>query len=665
MFSKLAVKNVVRSVRDYSVYFITLLFGVCVFYVFNSMESQTVMGYLGGGTSPYVQSILLLIDVISVFVSVVLAFLILYANTFMIRRRKRELGTYLLLGMERGKVSILLFLETLCIGLLALAAGLLLGVFLSQFISVFTAGLFSIHMTEWHFVFSPKAVGKTCLYFGVIFVLVMMFNSLSVSRCRLLDLMQAERSNQDLKLKSVGASVVMFLVGVALLIIAYAMLLQRGLFRVDGLFWLMLGLGSLGTLLFFRSLSGFLLRVCQRNKKLYYRGLNMFILRQFNSKINTTYVSMTVICLMLLLAIGITATSLGLNNTVEGLSSGKSPYDVSVYFWPSEGGAPAELEQWLAAGGFDPEEELEERMVYETAQVEFEPVRYELGGREVPLSSLSALSLSDCNALLALQGLPPLELGEDEYGLLWGTYEADYSLVKALWEDQPTLSVAGTTLTPQPGAETSAIIRTGTSRYESMLILPDQFLEGRPADSVVLVGNYPAGADVQAADARLEEAMHSLVPRDYESGDGGYGYGWDTRLGVYMDTMGSKILVLFIGIYLGIIFLLTSAAVLALQQLSQAADNAGRYRILARLGVEESMRDRSIYVQIFLYFFLPLALAVVHSIVGMTAANAAIAEVGHVDSVSSSVATAAFILVVYGAYFLATCAGSRRIVRGR
>ena len=203
MFSKLALKNVTRSLRDYSVYFLTLTFGVCIFYVFNSMDAQYVMESLKGGNN-IARIIIQLIDVISVFVSVVLAFLILYANSFMVRRRKKELGTYLLLGMGTGAISGLLFLETLLIGLLSLGVGLALGVFLSQFISVFTASLFAISIPEFHFVFSPRALGKTVLYFGVIFLVVMCFNSLSVSRCKLLDLLQAGKRNQELKVKNLG-----------------------------------------------------------------------------------------------------------------------------------------------------------------------------------------------------------------------------------------------------------------------------------------------------------------------------------------------------------------------------------------------------------------------------------------------------------------------------
>ena len=261
MFSKLALKNVTRSLKDYSVYFLTLTFGVCIFYVFNSLDSQWVMEALQGGEkSSILDATLMLVDIFSVFVSVILAFLILYANNFMFKRRKKELGTYMLLGLSQGRISSLLFLETLFIGVFSLAIGLALGVLLSQFISVFTAGLFQITIPQFHFVFSLKALLKTLLYFGVIFLVVMVFNSFAVSRRQLIDLLQAERKNEDLKLKSIRSSVVLFVLSIIFLGVAYTMLLKRGLLHIDALFFVMLGLGSLGTLFFFRALSGFLLR---------------------------------------------------------------------------------------------------------------------------------------------------------------------------------------------------------------------------------------------------------------------------------------------------------------------------------------------------------------------------------------------------------------------
>lgn len=587
MFSKLAVKNVGRSVRDYGVYFLTVAFGVCLFYVFNALETQSVLRYLAGHQRQDItENILRLMGMLSVFVWVVLAFLILYASSFLVRRRSRELGTYLLLGMERRQVAALLLAETAVTALLALAVGLILGVALSQALSVFTAGLFAVPQTEFAFRISVPALLRTALAFAGIFLLVMLCHALAVSRRKLIDLLRAERTNQELKLRSLGGSVVLFLAGCVLLGVAYAMLLTRGLLRVDELFWVMIGLGSLGTLLFFRGLSGFLLRLCQSSKKLYYKNLNLFILRQFNANINAAYRSMTVICLMLLLAIGITATSVGLNNTVERMAEEAQPWDVELTVWPEEEGGAVELSAVLEEAGFAPD-------------------RWCSPWTVVPL----------CQDSRGDVGI----LAED-----WATLESAWGPERA----RAFLESRGLEILPDDGGAYTAVQWHFLADY---------------------------AGETQAAEDAFLQAMDGLPHT------GGYSY--STKLSTWMDLMGTKVLVLFVGLYLGVVFLMASAALLALQQLSQAADSARRYRILSRLGVSESMRGRSVDIQVFLAFFLPLALALVHAVVGMTAANAVIAEVGKVDAAASGAVTALLLVAVYGGYFLATCWGSRRLLR--
>ena len=588
MFSKLAVKNVGRSFRDYGVYFLTVAFGVCLFYVFNALETQSVIRYLAQHPrTDVVSSIQRLIGILSVFVWVVLAFLILYASGFLVRRRSRELGTYLMLGMERWQVARLLLAETAVTALAALAAGLGLGVVLSQALSVFTAGLFAVPMTFFTFSLSVPALVKTILAFAAIFLLVMVYHAFTVSRRRLIDLLRANRVSQRLKVRDLRASVALFLAGCALLAVAYAMLLERGLLRVDELFWVMIGLGSLGTLLFFRGLAGFLLRLCQSSRKLYYKNLNLFILRQFNAGINTTYRSMTVICLMLLLAIGITATSVGLNNTVEQMAAQSQPQDVELIVWPEEEGGALDLPALLQAGGFDPRQWC---------------VRW--------------------------QAFP---LYQDEMGQVY-LLQGDYDAYEAAWGRER--------------AEAFLTDRTARGLAEER--------QGLTVRCWYFLADYAGNA--QEAEKAFLRAAGQLT------GTGGYQY--STRLAAWMDVMGTKVLVLFIGLYLGVVFLVASAAVLALQQLSQAADSAGRYRVLSQLGVSERMRGRSVDIQVFLAFFLPLALALIHAVVGMTAANAVIAQVGRVDAAASSAVTALLLVAVYGGYFLATCWGSRRLVRG-
>ena len=675
MFSKLALKNVTRSVRDYSVYFLTLMFGVCIFYVFNSLDSQWVMESLRGSsgtnytTRQALDMILTLIDIFSVFVSVILAFLILYANNFMVKRRKKELGTYLLLGLSQGRVAALLFAETALIGLISLGVGLVLGIFLSQFLSVFTAGFFQITITEFHFVFSWKALGKTLLYFSLIFLVVMVFTALTVSRQKLIDLLQAERRSERLKARGLGMSVALFLLSLVLLAVAYAMLLIRGMLRVDALFYLMLALGSLGTLLFFRGLSGFLLQVLQSNKTLYYRGLNMFTLRQFAARVGSNYLSMTVICLMLLLAIGITACSVGLNNALDSITGVQAPYDfylAATALDPETGEETAvDVPAALKEAGFDPEVELEQ-----SAQVALWQgvVTWVAGDQEEVVVFL--LPLSGYNGMRSLSGREPIALAGDRCTWVIGE---ENDVADRLAQDGQVFRVNGHDLAVDGTAVSHEALSLGYDPTpRSYLIVPDAVLEGAAEEGALnmnidyFCGNYRAGVPKEETEERLRSALEDFTRIALRADEGGGGWiRWNTRLEVYLETMGTKMMVLFLGIYLGIVFLLCSAAVLALQQLSQAADNVPRYRILSRLGVEEKMMHRSVDIQVLLAFLLPLALALVHSVVGMTAANEVIAQVGRLDAAASSAVTGVFLVIFYGAYFLATCAGSRRLARGR
>ena len=312
----------------------------------------------------------------------------------------------------------------------------------------------------------------------------------------------------------------------------------------------------------------------------------MFILRQFNAGINTTYRSMTVICLMLLLAIGITATSVGMNNTVSQLTEQAAPRDVELFVWEEETGQ-VDLPALLKQCGFEPEER--------------------------------------CGAWTAFP------LYRDRTGAQWMDPE-DYAACAAAWGETQV---------------DDFLTRWGVEAAAG----PE---EERQVDCWCFLADY--AGDAQAA----EEAFLAVLSQ----ADFPYSYTYTTKLSTWMDLMGSKVLVLFIGLYLGVVFLVASAAVLALQQLSQAADNAQRYRVLSRLGVSERMRGRSVDIQVLLSFFLPLALALVHAAVGMTAANAVIAQVGKVDAAASSAVTALLLVAVYGGYFLATCWGSRRLVRG-
>lgn len=614
MSGKLAFRNVRRSIRDYAVYFITLTFGVCLFYVFSALDGQSVMQFLAKNNNPNVEAIFVLVGVFSAFVAVVLAGLILYANQFLMKRRKRELGTYALLGMPTGRVARLLVMETLFIGLAALLSGIALGILGSWALDKLTVAMFLATPGDiFTFSISWAAAGKTALYFGVIFLLVMAFTGVSVSRARLIDLIRSGRTNEEVAQRSLALSVALFLLGVVSLGTAYAILLSRGLLRIDLLWFIMLGLGTLGTFLIFRSLSGFLLRMTKGHAG-YYKGLNMFVLRQWSGKVHTNCASNTVISILLLLAMGVTACSVGLNDTITATVGGQTPYDLTVLNYGREGEyEEADIPALFQAAGLDTQACF--------ASVESVTVYYNdetvTGWPEAGF--YAAIGLSRYNELMEARKLPLLT--ED-----------------ALPRRTPDAIVNG------PAAD-------------GIVVVPDAMLSQlRPRRQMVNI-NYAGNA------SQVDDLVRMSLD-EAEDFPAGLDIMMNYKLDNYYDLMGAKILVLYMGLYLGLVFLLAAAAVLALQQLSQAADNAARYELLGKLGAPEGMRRKALVSQVALAFLLPLALGVIHAFVGMRAANEIIYSVGHVDSVHASLLTAVFLLVIYGGYFLCTCLGAWRAVKG-
>jgi len=603
MFFKLAARNVRRSFRDYGVYLLTLTFGVGLFYTFNSLDGQSAMVFLSQNGNPIVESIFVMMDVFSVFVSVVLACLILYANRFLLRRRKRELGTYLLLGLSQGQVSLILFLETGIVGVISLALGLAVGFGASQGLSALTLSMFSIHMTEFELSFSLRALGKTVLYFGVIFLIVMLFSGVQVSRAKLIDLMQGERKNEELRQRSLRTAVFQFLLGAVCLLAAYAILLTFGMaiaVAVLPICVVMLTLGTAGSLLIFKSLSGFVMKFAQGNPRFYYKNLNLFTLRQWLSKVHTTYLSQTVICILLLLSIGITASCIGLNSTIEGNTDQQSPFDITVQ------NQSGDVER-VDFRNLIPQDLLEWQ--YDTLFYYNDPA---VTGET---DASAAIRVTDYNALLQRQDRSP--------------YTGELPFLREDFGEPLVTGNLGLTL----------------------VVVPDEMAQNLEVRRQIWCADY--AGDAQAAEREILPLVVGLQSK--------FAIRMESRLNLYGDLMGSKILVLFLGLYLGFTFLLAAAAVLALQQLSQAADNTGRYAILRRLGAEEKMVARSATQQVALAFLIPLGLALVHSAVGMKAANDIISAVGRVDTVHSTAVTTLMLLLVYGGYFLATSLACRRM----
>lgn len=670
MLFKMSVKNIRRSFKDYTIYFFTLILGVAVFYVFNALGSQTVMQKLSNTMYEILELMNRILSGVSVFVSCILGALILYASRFLIKRRKKEFGIYLTLGMSKYKISRILFMETLLIGLLSLAVGLAAGVLVSQCMSVVVANLFDADMTRFRFVFSGAACLKTCGYFAIMYVLVMIFNSFNISRCRLVELIQADRKNERVKMKNPWVCTVVFLVAAALLGTAYWMV-TAGVFdmNVADHIYVPVVMGCIGTFLVFWSLSGLLLRIFTGIRRVYYRGVNSFVLRQFANKINTTVVSITVICLMLFMTISVFSGALSMKKSLSTNLENCAPVDVNLVK-PAEGKS---IQKVMEEGGFSLKKELadmaeytiyqndmEEKDFYGDSLQEVEKAYPHVGfGNKVRF-----MTIGDYNRIARLYGKDTYELKKDQYMVI-----ADYKQM-VLVRNIPlgrgqSLEINGKKYIPKYRECQEGFVELAAQQLNGGIVLvPDGAVTKDQSSVWGISGNYKA-ADREGKQEQ-EKRLNKVIKKEQK--DAKDTKDWvsvNTRLDIAQSSVGLGALVTFVALYLGIIFLISSAAILALKELSESADNRQRYDMLRKIGVDEKDIHKALFKQIGIYFAFPLLLAVIHSIVGIRFIHILLETMGVSFMLASVGMTAVLLIVVYGGYFILTYLCSRSMIRPR
>ena len=703
MLARLAVRNVRRSVRDYAVYFVTLVFGVAAFYAFNSVQSQSVLFDLEGVASADAFDLTArFLGMFSVLIAFVLGFLVVYANRFLIRRRKREFGTYLLLGVRPAQVSAIVLMETVCVGAASLAAGLVLGVVLSQGLSFLTAGLFNIPMQQYRFVFSGEALRQTLLCFALVFAVVALFNTLSLRRCRLVDLLGAAARSERATVRRPWVGLLGFAVAVGLLAWAYVTLFESGLTEFGAEFWKATALMVAGTFLFFWSAAGFAVAALERTPGVYFRGLAMFTTRQVASKVNTAFLSLSTVCVMLFFSLAVFSTGSGLVQVFsDGVEEGTlfdATLTANAYLALEGGGEEAAADVAERAGAYDWDiarflresapnwDEFVETSVQvdlyqpregtETYGEVMERLGAGAGGglQEQALApqTVGVVGLSQFNAARALAGRDPIELSAGTYAVN-NAVALSEELSRAMAEEGVEIEVGGRALAAsglyveQP-LSTSAFVSDG-----AMLVVPDETVEALRADGEAPYASYldlSYRTDRAEGDRLLEEALACALPAEGQEARGsGYETSpWPVTTVYTADEVieqsgGMRMMITYLALYIGFVFLITTAALLAVQQLSEASDSLARYRMLAEIGCERRMMFRSIFIQVAVYFLAPLALAACHTACAVSVIARDVLDQLGVSVSDAAAAAAAFTALVYGGYLLVTYLASRSLVR--
>lgn len=685
MLFKLSIKNMKKSMKDYAVYFLTLILGVAIFYVFNALDDQKAMFRLSDSGYQMITLMIQMIGLVSGLVAFILGFLIVYANNFLIKRRKKEFGVYMMLGMGKRGISGILFGETVLIGILSLGAGLLAGVFASQFMSILVAKLFEADMTAYTFSVSLTAVKKTVINFCIMYVIVLIFNAFSVSRYKLIDLFQARQKGEKQTMKNTGLAVVVFLAAACILGYAYYQVAFRPqrVTQTSAMMWI--AMGCVGTFMVFWSLSGFLLKLMQRFKGVYHRNLNAFVLRQLSSGINTAVFSMTVICLLLFATICAFSSGMSMNNSLKASLREMTPVDIcaeKLMYLSEEGDFDAEQREneqktvleALADMGFG-EENLSEYVeigIYADKELTFGTM---LGAYEAELKERypyinmdtveDVVSISEYNKVAALYGLPTYTISEDEYMVLCD-FEGLANIRNKALAGGVQITVGSFTLKPHFAECKEGYLFMNASHVNAGIILvPDAVMAAESGRALALETGFLAGNYNAETKEEKQAAENILLGVPKEKAEEYLGFDAVTRISIYESATGLAGIVTFVVLYLGIIFLISGAALLALKALSESIDSKGRYEILQKVGADEKMIHRALLLQLGMFFLLPLLVAVIHSLFGMRFIQFMLSIFNRSDMLGSVGVTALALLIVYGGYFLATYYGSRRIIEER
>lgn len=718
MLCKLAWGNVRRAGRDYLVYLLTLTLGVTVFYAFNTISMQVdIAGIDEEGLAQVMGSML---GDLTYFLAGVMAFLMVYANNFIMKRRKKEFGLYQVLGMGRGRVATIMALETVIVSVVAFVAGIVLGVGLSQLMTFFTASLFKTQIANFHFFFSMHAFNLTLVCMLVVFVLTLLLNLRAVRRTKLIELMGAERRNESIKTRNPWIAIAIFAVGAVLVGVAYYRLLRDGfpltatdskLQEAMNQFGITTAMVTVGTFALFWGLSGMLIKLLQSLRGVYWRGLNMFTVRQLAAKVNTVCFSMGVIAMLLFLAITSVTCGMSIANVMNENLERYNPVDVSqtyVYYTPDtldyykgyKGYVnPSEADRMVladttvdlypawhgkgkSAGNNDEtgkkvniadvageHVQIDSYLSYpfggsnpsvtpsEMCKIMGEKLPKAFGGSNADTMGLFVTPASQYNKLRQMMGDEPVHIGHDQYLLTCDMGGELVDLYTKYMAGGHALTLGGHTLKPatdKSDEDTAAIANSAMGSNPGTVVVADELLSQlnlQPYSSSLLV-NYKQGMDTTEADESIKNTvLDNLLVDGKEPGSWGI---FITRSEMYTQAAQMNGLISYLAIYIGFVLVVACAAILSIQQLSNVADGSRSYRVLAQIGCEDRQIRHSVMAQQAVFFLFPLAVGLAHSFVALKVIIELVSIFGNMSIGGTVGLTCAIFLAAYGGYFLVT-----------
>ncbi|MEW9094838.1 MAG: ABC transporter permease [Clostridiaceae bacterium] len=645
MYGKLAFRNMKRSIKDYIIYFITLTLAIALMFSFLSIAfSEMVMGL-----SENMRGLSSVILVLSLIVTLIVAFTVSYATKFIVTKRKKEFATYLLLGMEQRTASNMFCIENALIGILALVIGILFGSLLSQ---VFTAVIMNIFDEVYSFQLdlSWKAVLITFICFIIMYGINTLKMGTSIREQKIIELIYSSRLNEKV---SMGKPIIYILMLVfSVIVTAISILLFKTsisfsdnrayLYMFTG--FLCITLGLLGT---YRSLPYLILMVGNQSKHWKYDGTNLFLLKQLSSKINSTGKMMGILAILLTLALCGMAFGLSMGAMYKVNIKAEAPFDIAV---------------GLDVPGIENFNEVVQ-FISQTVPVK-DYVDYQLYEDDA-LSNIDILALSDYNKLRQQLGLDEKQITDDQFIIHCDTWNNLKPINEALQKEDSinlgnhTFSSHKSLIFTEPFAQYRI---NGTFGYA--VVLPDFVISQLDAYKsrlvVTTMGDAPQSikGDLDTFIRKEWQAQFLKTPKPEER----ITMSLSVKSWSVANALTALSILSFGGLYLSLIFMILVGTILALQQIFNSSKSQYQYRVIRNMGVDDNEIKKLIFSELLIAFVIPLILPVILVIVVSIFANNLFGKFILMENVIYiyTVITLAVFFILYTIYFIATYTSCKR-----
>ncbi len=693
MLGKLSFRNAKRQAKDYCIYFITVIISVALMFSFNSIATSNDISEL----SFYMAFFSKAISGISILIVLVMAWLINYCMRFMLEKRSKEFGTYQILGIEKKSISNIFTLENIMIGGIAFIIGIALGTFLYQIFTSIIMNLFN-QPYQIKISFSIKAVGMTAIYFFGIFALVLLNCRRKIKKTKVYDLLYANKKNENNMIKNAKGNVILFTLSIALLV--GAILINNNEFAnasnmVGRNIFIAIIMLIVGIYLFYISISSFIVKRYLNNKSKKYKKDNMFLYRNLTSKINTMSLSLGTIALMFTIILIGGNVALLMNSMINNEIEMGYPYEIMI---TTADGDFSKYKEYI-------EKNAKVKDMYEYRLYNIKGIGLSTAFEKTPFKGAidkeidCVLSLTDYNKLREILGYEKVDLQDDEI-MINCLKTAKGGLEKYTKENDKIKIVGKDVKIKEIRSENIAQVGFNGSYYAIIVpdsLIPliekeDQRLRDKNDNNSTIVTEQEDGADkiyyldfaynfVATTENMTDEKFYKelsnyIIKQEREIAGEVNGEEQNYNIEISLanvQTKGERMsqtksfytIMSFLAFYVALIFVMATATLLAIQQLSDSEKYKYRYELLKKLGVDELQINRTIFKQLLFYFAIPMILPVIISIPVILGVGQIFTVAVTMEEIFKNIwIMLGMFILVYGIYFIATDVQFDRNING-